>query len=64
MSEEKKNIVWIACRAKEGCTSNQAEVIMNAPRFSSVEGEFVPVHGGRMTRYRCQGCNRVFTIST
>ena len=50
--EEK--IVWIACRAKQGCEGKQAKVVMQ----TKTPG------GGCATRYRCMTCGGAFHIST
>lgn len=67
MEEQKapeKKIVWISCRAKEGCTGTQAEMTLIRRHFGSVEGTFAPDQGGGTTRYRCQTCGGTFTITT
>ncbi len=65
MSEkDEKKIVWIACRAKQGCPGNHAELIASRSLTQAASGAFEPVQGGRFTRYRCQTCMGNFAIST
>jgi hypothetical protein len=49
-----EKIVWIACRAKQGCEGKQAKVVMQ----NKTPG------GGSATRYRCLTCGGSFHIST
>lgn len=63
-NEKKSNVVWIACRAKEGCPGNQAEILANRPIQNGSSGAFEISQGGRVTRYRCQTCTGSFTITT
>jgi hypothetical protein len=63
-TQPEKKIVWIACRATEGCTGNQAEIVFARVNQSSLPGGgFVPVMGGKSIRYRCLTCNRPFHVS-
>lgn len=62
-TEAPKKVVWIKCRAFEGCEGNQAEVVfekVNNP--VTVDGGFEPNAGGRFVRYRCLTCHRVFHV--
>lgn len=62
-NEPKK--VWIACRAKKGCTGNYAVIVFQQNNnLAPGLGQFNVASGGRMIRYRCCTCNGVFTITT
>ena len=57
--------VWIACRSKEGCTGNYAEMIhVRIQNPTPGMGQFEVAAGGKVIRYRCVTCGGVFTIST
>lgn len=68
MSKEKQ-VVWIRCRAQEDdrCSGNQAEIVFSKSvqnQLAAYGEHHLDLGGGRMTRYRCQTCNGIFTIST
>lgn len=44
--------VWIACRAKPGCTGQQASVVT----VTKTAG------GGSITRFKCLTCGRAFHV--
>ena len=46
------DIVWIACRATEGCEGNSAKISLNQR-----------TENGRLIRYTCQTCNKPFHIT-
>jgi len=57
--------VWIACRAKEGCPGNYAEMIhIRTQPTPTGLGQFNASAGGRWVRYRCCTCHGIFTISS
>ena len=63
--EEKKPLVWIACRATENCPGMQAEITRIRSHAEGLKvGEFEPTMGGKTTHYRCSTCHRDFHIAT
>ena len=62
-AEPPKKIVWIKCRASEGCEGNQAEIVFvhNASPVSG-DGSFIPEAGGRSVRYKCTTCGNPFHV--
>ena len=62
---KKPEIVWVACRAREGCEGKQAEVVFSRAHNATMpNGGFLPVAGGRTIRYTCLTCKGSFHIST
>lgn len=51
---QKKEVLWMACRAKTGCPGQQAERVWS----SKTPG------GGNAVRYRCTTCGGSFHINT
>lgn len=47
-------IIWMACRAKQGCTGQQARVVFKQKQPG----------GGIAARYRCLTCGGSFHINT
>jgi len=47
-------IVWVACRAKQGCDGQQAVMVFNKKTGG----------GGAAVRYRCKTCGGAFHINT
>lgn len=45
------DVVWMACRAAEGCDGKNAELV-----------QIRKVNGSNAYRYRCQSCKRLFMI--
>ena len=45
------SVVWMACRAVQGCEGKNAKLI-----------QVRKVNGSTAFRYRCQSCKRLFTI--
>jgi len=69
MSDDKKAPVWIRCRATEGCDGNQADIVFTQKqqpvkaKTGVVGGTFTLAEGaGKIIRYRCTTCNKVFHI--
>ena len=56
--EKTENKVWIVCRVIGGCVGIYVVIIMNQPIPSS-DGVGL---SGRMTRYQCCTCNKIFTV--
>ncbi len=58
--------VWITCRV-QGRVCDGKQAIMSPPLSQSggsPKAGFVPVLGGKVTRYRCTTCNGTFVIGT
>ena len=64
-SPQEKKIVWMACRATEGCKGNQAEIVFIQTSASNLPGGgFVPEAGGRSIRYKCLTCGKPFHVKS
>jgi len=62
--EPPKKIVWMSCRASEGCEGKQAEIVWSkAAQPVNPGGGFNPQAGGRSIRYRCLTCGQPFHVS-
>ena len=61
-AQEEKRVVWIRCRAGSEtrgdtvCVGNQAEA------FSDIKIPNKLAYSGKLARYRCLTCGRVFSI--
>jgi len=66
MPDTKENEkVWISCRAKEGCPSTYAKIIMIRNQNPTPGmGQFNITAGGKIVRYQCCTCNGIFTVVT
>ena len=66
MSEQaqEEKVVWIKCRASEGCEGNQAVIVFSRAHSTVQGGGFIPAAGGRMTRYRCLTCGKSFHVTS
>lgn len=64
-ADTEAKLVWIACRATEGCDGTQA-TMMASRNHQTVDfgGGFTPAAGGKSTRYRCSSCKRDFVVTT
>lgn len=51
---EAGDIVWVACRAYEGCEGKTAKIEILFPQAAN---------GARVTRYICQTCLRPFHLT-
>lgn len=53
---QEKNVVWMACRAREGCEGKYAKLTLTKTH-SLLSG------GGTWRRYQCQTCGGVWQIT-
>ena len=64
-----KKIVWMACRATEGCKGNHAEIVMIFGHRPVGAGQgpgprvFNAAMGGKTVRYCCMTCKMPFHIT-
>jgi len=57
--------VWVACRAKNACEGQQAEIVfIKGHGKPAHRGAFNPIAGGRTIRYKCLECGQPFHITT
>ena len=59
------DIVWVACRAKNACEGQQAEIVfLRSHGAPASHGTFNAAAGGRTIRYKCLTCGQPFHITT
>ena len=56
--------VWIACRATEGCPGQEAELeIIKRNDPLEISGMKLAEGSGKVIRYKCTTCKRVFRVA-